>query len=66
MTDVEFGLLRTQLRDTARDTAPPSEEASSWVHALDTAGGPDRWYNAALYHAAQAETCRRFGIPQID
>ena len=64
MTDAEFELLRTQLRDTTRTSAPPDEEASGWVLALDTAGGPDRWLNAALYFAVQAETCRRRGIPE--
>ena len=66
MTDREFELLRTQLLDTARNIAPPDEEASSWVHALDTTGGPDCWFNAALYHALQTETMRRRGIPATD
>ena len=70
MTDAEFERLRTQLRDTTRYSPPPDEEASNWVIALDTAGGPDRWYNAALYHAERVEIFRRleahYGIPKAD
>ena len=64
MTDLEFESLRALLKATVRDSAPPDEEAGSWVRALDTAGGPDRWYKATLYFAVEAETCRRFGIPK--
>ena len=62
MTDAELERLREQLRDTARYSAPPDEEASNWVRVLDTAGGPDRWYDTSLYHAERAEILRRFGI----
>jgi len=64
MTDAEFKHLQAQLQDTARNSAPPEEDAGSWVQALDTAGGPDRWYNAALYFAEQEEVLRRFGVPK--
>ena len=62
MTDAELKRLRTQLRNTARYCAPPDEEASNWVRALDTDGGPDCWYDAGMYHAVQVEILRRFGI----
>jgi len=64
MTDAEFKRLKAQLQDTARSSAPPDEDADNWVRALDTAGGPDRWYNAALYFAEQVEVLRRFGVPK--
>jgi hypothetical protein len=66
MTDAELKRLRTQLRNTARYSAPPDEAASNWVRALDTDGGPDCWYDAGVYHAIQVEILRRFGIPLDD
>ena len=64
MTDAEFKRLRIQLRDTARNSAPPDEEAGNWVRTLDTAGGPDRWYDATLYYTEQAELLRRRGVTE--
>ncbi len=66
MTDAEFELLCRHLRDTARSSAPPDEEAGDWIRALDTAGGPDRWYNLGLFRARQTEIFRRFGVSESD
>jgi hypothetical protein len=66
MDDHEFKVLCALLRDTTRHSPPPDEEAQRWVRVLDTAGGPDRWFDADVYRAVRVEECRRRGFPVSD
>ena len=65
MKKADLQVLRARLHATARDVEPPPEVASRWVRVEDTQGGPDRWFDAELYFALQAETRRAFGIPEV-
>ena len=48
MEDHEFEVLCARLRETTRYSPPPDEEAHRWVRVLDSAGDPDRWFDADL------------------
>ena len=64
MKKADVQVLRARLQATARDVEPSPEVASRRVRVEDTQGGPDRWFDAELYFALQAETSRAFGIPE--
>ena len=64
MSKADLQVLRARLHATARDVEPPPEVAIRWVRVEDTQGGPDRWFDAELFFAVQAETSRARGIPE--
>ena len=64
MRKADLQVLRARLQATARDVEPSPEVASRWVRVVDTQGGSDRWFDAQLYFALQAETSRAFRIPE--